>query len=334
MAKKKDDAAEKIMVLALGGIGNLVLLIPALKALRRHFPRGHIALLTGEPGVENVMPSAELWDEVILWDRRHFSGWRCGLSIIRDVRQRSFHVSISSSGTHAGKGAFLTWLMGIPRRLGEDGHCWGPGYTDPVPFDASENELESNLRLLGPLGIHEKAAFPLLEISAPEEKEALDFLAREGLSSSAPLVGIHAGSGPRFRALKRWPSASFVELAGQLRARFGAQIVLTGGEQEQDLARGIARSLSFPVINAAGRLNLRQSAALIRQCRLFISNDSGIAHVAAALGGHVIVIFGPTNIQRIAPQGPGVVILQDPGRDIRDVAVEDVMSAAQKVLQA
>ena len=115
-------------------------------------------------------------------------------------------------------------------------------------------------------------------------------------------------------------------------ARFGAQVVLTGSSQEQELTSGICRALPVPAINAAGKLTVRQTAAVIKQCRLFISNDSGIAHVAAGVGTPLVVVFGPTDVRRIAPQGKRVCILPKPSHDVRDVTTTDVLAQAEKVL--
>ena len=163
---------------------------------------------------------------------------------------------------------------------------------------------------------------------------AREFLAAQGFPAGAPLVGMHVGSGPRFREKKRWPPGSFIALAERLRERFGVQIVLTGSQAERELTDGRCRKIPFPLINTAGKLTLRQTAALIKQCRIFISNDSGIAHMAAAVGTPLIVIFGPTNVQRIAPQGEKVWVLQSPSRDIRDVTPQEVLAQVEKIWHA
>ena len=128
------------------------------------------------------------------------------------------------------------------------------------------------------------------------------------------------------------------ELADRLIKEFNVRIVLTGGSQEVGLNGEIFRKMEHFPINAAGILSLRQTAALIEKCQLFISNDSGVAHIAAAVKTPLIVLFGKTNTERIAPRGDNVTIIQkdddaqmenDP---MQRITVDDVIDVVKNYL--
>lgn len=301
---------KKILVVMLGGIGDLILLTPALKALRQHFSSAEIVLLTGEPGVEAVLAGEGVINRVVLLNRKGGSGWRKAFSLIRKMRKEKFDLSLAASGTNAFNASLLMYLLGISRRVGVDVKQKGFWYTKKIKYDPQENESEGSLRLLEAMGVPADERFPTLHLQ-PEEKAFIDgFLVGENIKPGDILVGMHAGSGPKMQDQKRWPKEKFAQLAEEAMSHSKVKVVFTGGDQEKELIDEIKGLMKEKPISSAGRLTIRQTAALIQRCRLFVANDSGIAHVAASVKTPLIVLFGPTDVQRIGPRGKDVVIVK------------------------
>ena len=322
----------------LGGIGNLVLMLPAFKTLRAQFPEGRIMLLTGEPNVEAILDNENLIDGVILLDRRTGSHLADTVRVIRQVRSMRFEQVFVASSTNALKASLMTRLMGIPVRVGENIKGMGWFYTTKVAYTGGIHETDGANSLLDAVGITPLAAAPSLTIHH-EESEAVDrYLAERGADAGKPLIGIHAGSGFRGHH-KRWPEERFAQLIKQVTEEIPVRFVLMGGKQEAGLNEEILALSGDGALNTAGDLKIRQTAALIGKCRLFVSNDSGLAHIAAALQTPLIVLFGKTNVDRIAPRGDQVHVVRKPpavaGRtsDLLDITVEDVREAVMNAMK-
>ena len=114
------------------------------------------------------------------------------------------------------------------------------------------------------------------------------------------------------KRFKRWDPKKFAMLADQCIEQWQAKVVLTGSTQEKELVEEIIELMKHDAISAAGALSIRETAGLVQRCQLFVSNDSGIAHIAAAMKTPVIVLFGETEIERIAPRGENVHIVRAP----------------------
>jgi ADP-heptose:LPS heptosyltransferase len=157
--------------------------------------------------------------------------------------------------------------------------------------------LVRNLRLVGLLGCptgDRRLEFPL---STKDRAEAADLL-RPVRRERGPLVGLHTGARAPSR---RWPPEYFAAVACYLAQRWAAQVVLTGGRDDAEQARAVARHLSTPLLDLVGQTSLGGLGAVIDACDLFISNDTGPAHVAVAVDTPSVTIFGPVDPVRWAP---------------------------------
>ena len=199
-----------------------------------------------------------------------------------------------------------------------------------------------------------------LDLPTAAYDEAAAFLrAHQGGPERGPLVGLHAG-GAGLSGLKRWPAPKFAALAIALRERWNARIMLLGGPDEVDVAGLVAASMGVRPIIAAGAVPLLTSMALLTTCDLFVGNDSGLLHAAAALGTPYIGIYGPTCVTNFHPiaayQGQGIVIQPSPPcltvhpfvggapiwsrsccrdtcRALTTITINDVLAAADVLLQ-
>jgi heptosyltransferase-2 len=309
---------KRALVVRLDEIGDVVMTTPFLRELRRNLPRAWITLVV-KPGVRNLVELCPYVNEVLTYDwnisdrlrrlRRH--GRALNLACQRLWRRR-FDLAIvprwDADHYHA---TFLAYFSGAPWRVGysEDviphkrQHNRGLDrlLTHALNDDAVKHEVERSLDLLRFLGA--TVQDDRLELWLGEEDEAFadSVLRRHGLESGEPLVGL-CPSGGNSR-LKQWSASRFIELARWLLSRHGARIVIVGGPGEEALGQQIERGLGPSAINAVGKTTLRQLAALLRRCRLYIGNDAGPTHIAAAMGTPLVALFGPTCHHRFRPWG-------------------------------
>jgi ADP-heptose:LPS heptosyltransferase len=331
---KAVDSAKikRVLVVMLGGIGNMVQMFPCLRALRSALPGATIHLLVGEPSVRALVEGQGLVDQVILTDRRKRQSLGEKARLLSGLRAEKYDACLMASEMNPFKGSVLARWAGIPVSVGENKAGMGWGYSHKLSYSAKEHAVDVNLRLLKPLGIDAGDDQSVMAISADEKVRAVSFLRTRGVGPEDLLVGIHAGSGSRYREIKRWPQERFAEVADRLMVDLHAKVVFTGGADEVTLVENVIGRMKVRPINAAGQLGLGETGALIQECDQFISNDSGIAHIAAAVGTPLVVLFGPTNLDKIAPRGPRVRLLYTKERDVRCIQRDDVLDAVKKTL--
>jgi lipopolysaccharide heptosyltransferase II len=295
-----------ILVIKLVGLGDTVLMLTPLARLRREFPEARItALVTPlSVGVLSAQPSV---DETVVYD---VFGKDRGLPgivrVVRLLRARDFDCVIDFE-QHFQMTSVVAYLTGAPARIGffYTGSPRKGLFTDPVFLNPDGHMVDAYMSLLHPVGIDSPGVESLETIVVPEENEKAveTWLAKQGIGSVTPLVGIHSGSGIR-APVRRWGGERFAEIIRRLRRDRDAAVVLTGGSDERDRVRDIMDLAGVDgVYNAAGDLSILETAALMRRCDLFISNDTGPLHMAAAMGTPTIGLFGPNSPTRYAPVG-------------------------------
>ncbi len=347
-----ETTPEKILVIHLAGLGDLVMGLPALEALRRRYPKSRIHLLTWAR-------HAALVEYITGIDIGHFLQeglfaqvfLQNFLTALR-LRRERLDLAVNLYQVYRRVGVWklraLLWLIRPRRTAGRntDGKAsWFDMKVDERAQDGA-HEVERQLAMVTALGagVDSAAPRPRLRMDAAEGQAMTRWLGKKGVSPDEALVVIHAGSG---RPAHRWPSRKFAELADQLEKAHNVRIVLTGNKRERGLARRIARKLARPVL-AAGELSFGQLCALLLRSRLFLSNDSGPMHVASALNVPLVAIFGPGDPHRYGPYPPErpdqVVIYAsdckvchrqdcDGHAALRRLPVEPVLEAAEAILK-
>ena len=294
-------AGGRILAVQLADVGDLVLTTPALSALREARPQAKLDLLASAQALP-VIP-AGLVDETLPFQRGKLSASRAlftaaNLRLLQRIaRTRYDTVIIFHHFTLRGgslKFRLIAAASGARQVIGlQNGKAHF--LTDWLP-DAgfgARHQAQYWLDLAALLGAS-SAARP-----AAVQRQAFPLPARDG---GSPLVVLHAGSGGYSRA-RRWPVAKFAALARQLKAERAAEIVIVG--TSADDGQALAGALDFPLRNVVGATSLPQLADVIAQCDLFVGADSGVMHLAAAVGTPVLSIFGPSNGQAWQPWTPG-----------------------------
>lgn len=303
------DGIKKICVFATSGIGNLILLIPTLRGLRESIPDAKITLIVASEEAAAIIEGCHLVDEIVV----HNNYTNCPKrELYRKLRAEWYDLAIAA--THRGymraKETFRTearFRIGFRYSYRQRSNV-GFFLTHPVQFEANKHEIEQNLQLLQPLGITANPE-PCLKLPDEDLKFAADFLSAFGLKAGRLLVGFHTGSASELY-YRCWQPEKFAQLGDKLVDEYGAQILIVGGKAEEKYVAGMIQLMSHQPISAVAKTTLRQTAALIKRCQLFISNDSGPMHIAAAQKVPTIGIFGPTDHIAHAPYGENCHVIR------------------------
>jgi heptosyltransferase-2 len=336
-----------ILVKGTNWVGDTIISFPAVSALRHLYPEARIYVLVRSNLVE-LWKAHPAVDEVIPYDMPRGVGRIFGeLRIARLIKQRGIDLSVIFPRSFSS--ALMIFLGGIPRRLGYKSEGRSLLLTERIDCTAdllSRHRMYYYLHLLDPLGGYPSPFLPSLALNGTQERWAETFLSRRGLKGKV-LVGLNPGA--TYGEAKCWPPARFVELGKKLITDHGASILIFGSSrpQEKALNAAIAEGIGEGCLNLSGETSLQQLAALLRRCRLLITNDTGTMHVAAAMGTRVAAIFGPTDPRTTSPLGQGHVIIRkevscspclkrvcpEDHRCMELISVVHVLKKAQKVLE-
>jgi len=295
----------RLLIVKPSSLGDVVHALPTLSALRRRFPSAKLSWLVKREWADVLEGNPDL-DEVLSVDLS-VKGWPAA---IRAVRAGRFDLVVDLQGLL--RSAVLGWASGSPARVGfangREGSPWCYTHRVPVP-DASIHAVDRCLLIARFLGAEPEkpgpSAFHLPQESAAEARvEAL--LAAAGVQAGTMLVALN----PSARwTTKQWPAESFAAVGDWLQQQ-GARVVVIGGREERPVGEAVMRAMHGAPIDLAGKTTMKELIALLRRLRVFITNDSGPMHLAAAVGTPVIALFGPTDPARTGPYGAGHVVLR------------------------
>jgi lipopolysaccharide heptosyltransferase II len=313
VAPYSPEKVRRILVFAYHGLGNFIMYTPALKLLRASFPDARIDLQVGNnTGCEEVVAGSHLFDNI--YNMPYRSGPLRWIERAREIHEARYDLTINEFHSHSWKLAFLVALSGAPFRIG---HITSPGWSEqfsrysfvfnmPVVMREDEHEIDRYLDLLAPLGIARPAASDVettVFLTESEREFARRFLLRATADRFGEIIGIQPGTSPAMR-WKQWPLERYRALIeGLLDQKPDSRIVLFGSPGELGMIEELAEGLGPRVLIAAGRTTVKEVAALIGFCDLLVCNDSGLMHVAVAVGTPVVAIYGPTDMRRTAPLG-------------------------------
>jgi ADP-heptose:LPS heptosyltransferase len=320
-------------------VGDLLMTVPAFRALRCRFPDAEITLI-GLPWARGFVPHVSHYIDRFV----EFAGYpgipEIEVDPARTARwlaeQRAYGYDLAlqmhgdgtvTNALVAELGARVTAGFARPgdRRL---------TYSLPVEHDG--HEILRWLTLTDYLGAPRRGAridFPL----TPDQERRADRLLAGAAGGSGPLIGLHAGSKAENR---RWPPEKFAVLGDELVERFGARIVLTGSEGERPLTASVAASMRRPALNLAGRTGIGEFAAVLARLDLLVTNDTGASHMAAATRTRSVVLFGPEPPERFGPLDRNLhtcidslaLLGGDPETVLRRLPVEPVLAECRKAL--
>ena len=313
----------EVLVLRLDRIGDVLMSLPALADLRAAFPRARIRLAVGRWS-EPIARSAPV-DEVLVWSApwaarggEQRDGVRDLVRRARRLRADGIDLALDLQGDL--RATFLMALTGARRRVGYANTGGAYLLTDVVALDETVSWMDQNraavaLAVAGASGAGTAspaahAADPPAEgpLTTADRDRALRLFEGLGLKGRRPLVGVHPSGG---RAVKQWEAARWGELAARLEREFGATILITGATADGPLAEAVGRNLRAKPVDLTGRLDVRETMAVIAALDLFLSPDTGTMHMACAVGTPSVTVFGPSDPARyFSGRGPRHVVVR------------------------
>jgi heptosyltransferase II len=347
------EKPRRILIRGTNWVGDAVMSIPAMREIRRIFPEARISLLV-KPWVRDVYSTAEYLDEILNYDKSGaHAGWHGILRLASDLRARHFDMAILLQ--NAFEAAWIVWLARIPVRIGYARSGRSFLLTHACKIDPGLRDLHQVCYYLGllsssglrppqfwnnPGSVH----LPSIGTTDADRTSAKLLLRENGIREGDILVGLNPGAS--YGGAKRWLPERFAAVADGLADRYRARIIVIGSESDRLAAAETASKMKHTSVVLAGRTTLGQLMGLLEEFHLFITNDSGPMHLAAALGVPQLAIFGSTSATATGPLHPQSKVIQKPVecnpcflrecpidfRCMKRITVEDVLAEAEAKL--
>lgn len=303
----------KILIRATNWVGDAIMALPALRAVRSKFPQAEIAILA-RPYVADIYRDQEICNRLIAYDSQaKHQGIFGREQLAAELRAQKFDLALLLQ--NAFDAAWLAWRAAVPERVGyaRDGRSFLLTKPIPVPRtgEIPPHERFYYLELVRRAGwVHSlpNDSFIALHVSEASRRRAEEFLCQSGVRSGSLRIAI--GAGASYGSAKCWPPSRFATLANQLQSASDAEVILFGTAAEAAVTRAISYELRRPPIDLTEKTSIADLPALLAQCHVFIGNDSGAMHVAAGVGLPVVAVFGPTDPYGTAPVTPRCTIVQ------------------------
>jgi len=351
----------KILIRGVNWIGDAVITMPSIRAVRRAFPGAHISLLV-KPWVADIFKENPYINDIILYDES-FKGIAGKFRLATKLRRQKFDIAILLQ--NAFDAALIAWLAGTPERAGYSRDFRGFLLTKAIPASKdilSQHQVHYYLNLLKSMGIKADDTPPYIYLTDNEREWARNIVRAIGnspLRQALPthpqfLIGINPGA--TYGSAKRWLPERFAELISGIINELNGNVVIFGSQSEIGIVDEIISLVGAiresplqhtHILNMAGKTNLRELAALTAECDAFITNDSGPMHMASALFVPVVAMFGSTDKSVTGPFGEGHQIItknlpcspclerECPEGHLKcmtEIAAEDVFAALKKAL--
>lgn len=340
--KLPQTGLNKILIRGTNWVGDAVMTLPAVASVRAAYPRAQLAILA-KPPIDDIYKMFSAADEIIPYENKYDNpvgvfqlAWR--------LRLKKFDAAILLQ--NAVEAAIMTLASGIPLRAGFNTDGRGFLLTHPIRRTGEilkVHQIDYYLEMVKALGCADIDRAMHLETHI-SPATARDIIKQYVPGNGESVIGIAPGA--TYGPAKRWMPERFAAAADRLSAELDARVVLFGGKSDWETAEQVRKNARADMINIAGKTTLQEAVYCISQCRLFISNDSGLMHVAGALNIPTVAIFGSTNPVTTSPAGEKTILVRKPVscspclkktcptdfRCMTLITVDDVVAAANTLL--
>jgi lipopolysaccharide heptosyltransferase II len=332
----------RFLVVSATGIGDTLWGTPAIQALKDTFPQSYLGVLVSPLGFETLKNNPNI-DEFFIF-RRGFKGvWSLPFLFGKLRKRKIATVFIFHSSDRVLWP--LSYFAGPIEIIGTKGRNKGLDFilTKAIPDSHNIHAIEKRLKLVQEVGAQTFQRNISIYLTEHDKNMAERFLKELKINIHSPIIGFHPGAQKPYKC---WPAENFIQVGNTLREKYGCQLIITGNNQERDLAEKISKQVKDSV-SAAGKLSLRGTAALIKKLNLFITNDTGPMHIAFALKTPTIALFSPTDPRVCGPynnsqsQVIGKPTTCNPCLEsncnrpicMEQIAADEVVSAAEKIFK-
>lgn len=340
--KLPQEGLDKILIRGTNWIGDAVMTLPAVASVRAAYPKAHLAILA-KPPVTDIYQLFSAADEIIPYEKK-FDNAPGVFRLAHALRKMRFDAAILLQ--NAIEAAIMTIAAGIPLRAGYNSDGRGFLLTHPIRRTKGifkVHQIDYYLEMVKALGCADVERAPHLETFI-SPAQAADIVRQHLPDAAGRFIGIAPGA--TYGPAKRWLSERFAQAGDRLSKELNAQAVLFGGQSDREIAEQVRGQALTGMINLAGRTSLTETVYLISQCRLFISNDSGLMHVAGAMNIPTVAVFGSTNPMTTSPAGEKTMLVRKEVscspclkktcptdfRCMTSITVDDVVTAAKTLI--
>lgn len=317
LPRKTDGKIKKILLIKFGNIGDVIVTIPAVRAIRRRFPDAEITMLTSNrtkglysqyPYIDKVIRNS------IVENKGFFQNILFTLINVSKltwaIKRGKFDLVVDFE-TYSTFSAFLAFISGAKTRLGleTEGTKRAELFTHKMPYIKEDrHEVDTFLDLISLIGIKTKNKGLEIGLSEEDKRYASDLLKNGLISKEKLLVAIHPGGNVDW-LIKRWPKENYIEMISRLIKKYPLNVIIIGSPDEKEIAEEIAVRSGCKLFNFIGETDLNQLAAILSKCGLFICNDSAPMHIASAVNIPIVAIMNYVNPKRWGPYGKGHIAL-------------------------
>ena len=301
----------RILVRATNWVGDAVMSLPALRALRERFPQAEIAILA-KPWVADLYRREPFCDQLIPYTAQDLPA---KMRAARELRPLGFDCAILLQ--NAFEAALVAFVARIPERIGyaRDGRSLLLTRAIEVPA-AGEIPLHERfyyLEMLRRAGIIDKTENDRIQLDGAAAARIAGIERFAGIGFDGPVIGVSPGAA--FGTAKRWLPERFAETASLVAQELGGSVAIFGSASERELCDSVAQSIAgpmkIPTKNYAGETTLAEFIELAAACRVYLTNDSGAMHIASALGVPTVAVFGATNDITTGPTGAHARVVRE-----------------------
>ena len=301
---------QRILLIQLSAIGDTILAIPTIRAIRNRYPNAHLAMIASSINLQYLEGCPYIDQRIPCRLEAVMKSPRSLIAFIMGLRRQEFDWAIDFE--HWPRfSALIAYGSGASRRIGfrSAGQHRHFLFSDVVEHVPGQHEVVNFLRIAELLGCPMREPDLEVWLKRADQEWVTEFFDEAGLDSNRPVVAIHPEAGRRDEPRRRFPQDRYVAVANALIERYQAQIILTGAPSEIELSQQIASQAGPPCVVAAGKTDINQLAALFANVDFVICGNCGPMHLAAAAGTPVVALHGPTNPRQWGPWGTGHTIL-------------------------
>ena len=312
--KISNHTVKKILVRSANWIGDTVMVIPSLIALKKNFPHAEITVLA-KPWVIPLLKNHPSVDKIMIYtkDEGVFASLKEFVRIMRWLKSERFDMAVLFQ--NAFEAAFLAYVGKVRYRVGYTTDGRGFLLTHKVKKDRHilcVHQIEYFLNIIEAMDWNVEEREPILYVNNADRRSGSLMLSSFGVASDSFVLGINPGA--EYGSAKRWPEERFATIGEWATKRWNARVVIFGSPSDTEIAGKVAHLMhNAKPVNLCGKTTLGQAMALIKRCNFYLTNDSGLMHIAAAFNIPLVAIFGPTDHVVTGPMSNNAKIVR---RDI------------------
>jgi predicted lipopolysaccharide heptosyltransferase III len=298
---------KKILLIQLGDIGDVVLTLPCLRALRESFPDAALIAAVRDKARELVVDCPWADDVISVSETRRplLEGLHHQARFFKRLRQYRFDLSINLRT--GDRSAILSFLVGARQRISfyaHDGQLWqNRAFThlNLIDYEVGQYVADYYSSLLGAYNIRTQHNVPQMNVPSEKLKKVQELFFEKHIPGNRPIIALQPFSIWQY---KEWGNTKYIQLIHHITSKYGLPVIITGSPDERTRASALAADCGPRAFNLAGKTTIGVFAALLKSCGLFIGVDSAGMHIAAAVGTPTVCIFGPSSAASWAPRGP------------------------------